>query len=116
MLKVLSNKVFSFSRGERDSRGHLLRNKTIIGFCDLPDWVADTDLYKMAVKEGSIQPVNAMSKSENYVKANEEIEALRAEIEDLKQQKLLLSQELPSEEPEVIEEVEVKRGRKPSVK
>jgi hypothetical protein len=113
MLKVLSNKVFSFSRGERDSKGHLLRNKTTIGFCDLPDWVEETDLYKLAVKEGSIQPVTSTTKSENFVKQNDEIEKLRAEVEALKQKNFMLEDEA-KKEVEPVEEV--KKVRKSAAK
>lgn len=114
MIKVLANKVFGFSRGERDTKGKLTREKTKIGFCELPDWVASTDLFKLAVKDKSIQPVESTYKSEETVKQNEELEKLRAEVLALKQEKFMAKNphSTVTEVPKVVKDAKDKVGKK----
>jgi hypothetical protein len=86
-MKVLANKVLEFSNGIDTAI-------TEIGFCSLPDWVADTDYFKMAVIDGSVKGFESSSdksmeevlkKEENYQK---QIEELKAELDTLKASKV----------------------------
>lgn len=61
MIKVLANRCLAFDRGERNASGALIREKTTIGFCSLPDWVGETDYFKAAIKDGSLQMVSQTS-------------------------------------------------------
>lgn len=101
MLKVFADKVFRFSRGERNSSGHLMSHTTKIGFCELPDWVEKTDLFQLALKDKAIRVVESASSDEQAVKEHEELLQLRAELAELKQKMLL--QETPAEETDAKE-------------
>jgi len=107
VIKVLSDKVFSFDQGERDDHGALIRVKTVIGFNDLPEWVGKTDLYKAAVKEGSIKPFESNTViSKDVTDLQKQVQQLQAENEKLKQK--------PEVKPEP--KVEVKPEPKVEVK
>lgn len=80
MIKVLADKTLQFDRGEKDSKGALIVEKTKIGFCSLPDWVAETDYYKLAVAEGSIKPIS----SDTSVSDQQKIADLEKQVADLK--------------------------------
>jgi hypothetical protein len=91
-LKVLANKTLYFDRGERDKHGQLVRVKTTVGkFCELPDWVAKTDYYKLAIKDGSLQAFNSNSESDANAKLFEENQSLLEEIRLLKEQRETMS-------------------------
>jgi len=98
MIKVFSDKIFRFSNGERDEQGHIKSWTTKIGFCELPDWVVDTLMWKLATKEKSLRVVNFGEKDEGLVKMHEELESLRAENLALKQKQEL--QEIMNPEKE----------------
>lgn len=100
MIKVLADKTFRFTNGLRDAKGHLISYTTKIGFCDLPDWVEGTDLYRDAVKENSLHPVTAGVKSEDTQKFSEEIADLKHQIEVLQQEKELRKLKLDVNEEE----------------
>lgn len=55
-MRVYSEKTFLFK--DRDEKV-LVRNKDII---DVPDWIASTDLFKLAEKSGDIQIINSSTK------------------------------------------------------
>jgi len=95
MIKLLADKVFAFDRGEKDKQGRLIRYKTKIGFCELPNWVADTDLFKMAVKEGSIKSFVDSSKSESVLKEQENAQ-LKKRLAALEEENALLKGEKKS--------------------
>ena len=85
MIRVLANKVLAFPNpnGEKDAKGNLIKVKTKVGYCPLPDWVEADPYYKMAVADGSIKSFNASSNDEETLKLQEKREALRKEIEEL---------------------------------
>jgi len=89
MIKVLADKVFAFDRGEKDTHGRLIRHKTNIGFCELPDWVEDTDLFKLAVKEGSLKPFTDSNKDEAVLK-DQEIVRLKKQIAQIEKENEML--------------------------
>ena len=80
MIKVLANALLEFANGEE-------KVKTSIGFCTLPDWVAETQYYKTAVLYGQINPVEDSSPKaqEEMLKQQENIEALKAEAKALEE-------------------------------
>jgi len=89
MIKVFSDKVFRFSNGERDAQGHLKSWTTKIGFCELPEWVTETLMWKLATKEKSLRLVSFGDNDESSVKMHEELESLRAENLALKQKQMM---------------------------
>lgn len=91
MIKVLADKVLGFSNGDRDKNGALVMVKTTIGFCELPDWVGETQYYKLALAEGSLKPFSSPGESEDVLKAQEKLQALQDEIKALEEKKDLLS-------------------------
>lgn len=91
MIKVLANKSMAFERGEKDKHGQLVRVKTTIGFCELPDWVAKTEFYKMGIADGSLQTFTASSESEEILKLSEKKAALQLEIRALEEKKELVT-------------------------
>lgn len=105
MIKVLADAVLAFDRGERDRDGRLIRVKTKIGFSELPDWVEDTEYFKMAVASGVLKPFNSSAESRDM----ERHEALKKEIAALEEKKASLQ----SEDDSIEEVAPVKRGRKP---
>jgi hypothetical protein len=90
MIKVLADKVLGFNNGEKDSHGNLIIYKTKIGFCELPNWVEKTQYYKKAIQDGSLKPFESSSQSEQVLKEQEKLEALRQEIKALEEKKELL--------------------------
>lgn len=90
MIKVLADKVLGFDNGEKDNHGKLIIHKTKIGFCELPDWVEKTKYYKDAIRDGSLKPFKNSSQSEEILKEQEKLEALRQEIKALEEKKELL--------------------------
>jgi len=91
MIKVLANKVLAFSQGEKDSKGNLIREKTKVGFCELPDWVQEDLYFKAAVRDKSILAVGSSSESETVLKEMEKLEALRSEIAALEEKRDLMA-------------------------
>ena len=90
-IKILANKVLAFDRGERDKEGQLIKEKTKIGFCELPGWVAETDYFKLAVSDGSIKSFTSSSEDETVLKGQERLAAIKAEIAELEEKRDLLS-------------------------
>ncbi|MFT8350037.1 hypothetical protein [Clostridium saccharoperbutylacetonicum] len=90
MISVLADKVLGFHNGDRDNHGNLIITKTKIGFCELPNWVEKTKFYKDAIKDGSLKPFKNSSKSEEVLKEQEKLQALREEIKELEEKKELL--------------------------
>lgn len=78
MIKLLANRVLEFHgpNGEKE--------KTKIGFCELPNWVGETPLYKLAVAGGEIS-VFDKGEDENAVKLQENKTALLDEIKGLEE-------------------------------
>jgi hypothetical protein len=74
MIKALANRVMEFENG-------LEIAKTTIGFCELPNWVAQTAYYKMGVVDGSIKPFDTTSSKvqEDILKEEELLQTLRNE-------------------------------------
>lgn len=91
MIKVLADKVLGFHNGEKDSHGNLKVVKTKIGFCELPDWVEKNDFYKKAINDGSLKPFKNFGESEEVLKEQERLQALRDEIKALEEKKELLN-------------------------
>ena len=77
-IKCLANKVLEFKRDNE-------KVKTTLGFCELPNWVASTRYYKLAVVGGSIKPFDGQTTDEEVLKENEKVEALRAEYKALEE-------------------------------
>lgn len=90
-IKVLADKVLEFDRGELDGKGKLITVRTKIGFNELPDWVGKTDYYKAAAKEGSLKSFTSASQSEEVLKEQEKLAALKAEVAALEEKRDLLS-------------------------
>lgn len=86
MFKIFCEKSFAFDNGEKDKQGRIVEVKAPMGFNSVPDWVAKTDLYKLAVAEGSIKPYKAMGESEAVLKAAERETALNQRIKELEEQ------------------------------
>lgn len=91
MIKVLADKILGFHNGEKDKNGNLIIHKTKIGFCELPDWVEKTNYYKAAIADGSLKPFQNSASSEEVLKEQEKLQALRDEIKALEEKKELLS-------------------------
>ena len=64
-IKALASQTLAFSDGQTEVVAHL-------GFCELPDWVGDTDLFKAAVADGSLKPFGSSGESEAILKEVEE--------------------------------------------
>jgi hypothetical protein len=90
MLKVLADKVLAFTRGEKDGEGHEIEVKTKIGFCDLPDWVAETSFFKLAKLDGSVKGFTSVAEGDQALKDQEKATALREEIAALEEKRDLL--------------------------
>lgn len=80
MIKVLSDRVLVFDRAEKTSNGKLVTEQTTIGFCSLPDWVAETDYYKAAVSSGILKVVSM----DTSVAGQEKIAALEKELAEMR--------------------------------
>ena len=108
MLRVLSDKVLKFDRGERDNMGNVIAVKTKIGFCQLPEWVQETEFFKLAVKDGCIKVVGVDGDAQNA-----RIAELEAELADMKAKQDSVSTELTA--ADLVEEVKpekpVKSGK-----
>lgn len=81
MINVLADKSLEFVHPEDKS----LKAQTTIGFCSLPDWVEDTNFYRLALKDGCIKPFQGTSDKamEDVLKLkekDEEIAKLKAEL------------------------------------
>lgn len=90
MIKVLADKVLAFDRGEKNGDGQVVSVKTNIGFCELPDWVAKTDYFKAATKDGSLKAFTSPSEPEAVLKEQEKLAAIRAEIAALEEKRDLM--------------------------
>ena len=90
MLKVLADKVLAFNRGERDRDGQVVEVKTTVGFCELPDWVAETNYFKTASLDGSVKAFTSVSEGDQALKDQEKAADLRAEIAALEEKRDLL--------------------------
>jgi hypothetical protein len=75
MIKCLAEQVLSFKNGTEKA-------STKLGFCELPEWVGETEYFKMAVKQGLIRAFdgNNPKTAEETIKAAEKLAALNAEI------------------------------------
>ena len=91
MLKLMANKVLAFTQGEKDAKGRLIKVKTKVGFCTLPDWVEQDDYYKLAISDGSITSFTSSADDENVLKAQERLAALKEEIKALEEKRELLA-------------------------
>ena len=113
MIRVLANKVLAFPNpnGEKDAKGNLIKVKTKVGYCPLPDWVEADPYYKMAVADGSIKSFNASSNDEETLKLQEKREALRKEIALLEEKRNHMANPNISVEPgkDVLGTLEEKR-------
>jgi hypothetical protein len=94
-MKVFANKTLSFDRGEIDKHGQLIRVSTKVGFCALPDWVADHPYFKMAIADKSIQTYSGAGENEDVLKLNEKIQALEEENRRLKEENNLTGGGVP---------------------
>lgn len=90
-IKVLANKVLAFDRGEKNSEGQLKTVKTNIGFCELPDWVAETDYFKMATADGSLKAFTSPGEPEVVLKEQEKLAALKAEVAAMEEKRDLMA-------------------------
>ena len=90
-IKVLADKVLAFDRGERDREGQLIRVKTKIGFCELPDWVEGTDYFKAATADGSLKAFTSTGESEAVLKEQEKLAALKAEVAAMEEKRDLMA-------------------------
>ena len=79
-VKVLANKILAFDQGEKDANGVLKTVRTNIGFCELPNWAAETDYFKLAESDGSITSFTSPGEPETVLKEQEKLAAIRAEI------------------------------------
>lgn len=91
MIKVLANKILGFHNGELDKQGNLEIHRTAIGFCELPDWVAKTDYYKLAIADGSLKPFENSASSEQVLKDQEKLQAIKDEIKAAEEQRDILN-------------------------
>ena len=91
MIKVLADKVLAFDRGEKNREGQLIKVKTNIGFCELPDWVAETDYFKAATADGSLKAFTSPGESEAVLKEQEKLAVLKAEVAAMEEKRDLLS-------------------------
>lgn len=112
MIKVLANKVLAFDRGEKDKDGRLMTVTTKIGFCELPDWVGETDYFKAASADGSLKAFVSSADSEAVLKEQERLEAIRAEVAALEEKRDLLSAAATTDDPVVMAADKVKRNDK----
>ena len=95
MIKVLADKVLAFDRGEKNGDGQVVSVKTNIGFCELPDWVAETDYFKAATKDGSLKAFTQPGEPEAVLKQQEKLAALKAEVAALEEQRDILGSAIP---------------------
>jgi hypothetical protein len=123
MLKLLANKILAFTQGEKDAKGQLIKEKTKIGFCTLPNWVENDDYYKMAVRDGSIKPFISSADDENVLKAQERLASLQDEIKALEEKKEslitapVLAEKIDAKDVEKIESIGAElEARKEEVK
>ena len=91
MIKVLSDKILGFHNGDLDKNGNLVIHKTKIGFCELPDWVEKTNYYKLAIADGTLKPFQNSASSEEVLKGQEKLQALKDEIKALEEKRDLLN-------------------------
>lgn len=86
-MKVFTNKALEFENGaDKISVG--------VGFGTVPDWVAETDFYKLALIDGSVKSFESSSDKsmEQILKDDEEKVALLNQIEELKAANAKLSE------------------------
>ena len=95
MIRCLVNKSLEFSKGSEKA-------KTVVGFCQLPNWVVKDPFFKAAVKEGSVKPFEGTSDKiqEQILKDEEKATALKAEIAELETKKISLSNKAKSQAKE----------------
>jgi hypothetical protein len=96
MIKVFSNRKLAFNRGEKDSKGNLVRVIAPVGFGELPDWVENDSYFQLALKDGTIKQYTSTAESKQIETESEKLSALRAEVAELEAKKLALSQKEPS--------------------
>lgn len=97
MVKVLANKVLAFDRGEKNEKGNLIREKTKVGFCELPDWAQETDLFKAAIVDKSILAVGQSSESESVLKEQEKLAVLQDQVKALEEKRDLIAASIAAE-------------------
>jgi len=91
MIKVLADKTLGFMNGDKDKKGSLIITKTKIGFCELPDWVEKTPYYKAACADGSLRAFESPVASEDVLKEQEKLQAIKDEIKALEEKRDLLN-------------------------
>ena len=87
MVRVLANKALEFSDGSEKA-------KTVIGFCQLPDWVNKDPYFKAAILDGSLKAFEGSSDKtqEDMLKDEERAATLKAEIAELEAKKAILTE------------------------
>jgi hypothetical protein len=109
MIKVLANKVLAFDRNEKTKTGELIQEKTKIGFCSLPDWVGETDYFKLAVGDKSLSVVSM----DTSVTDQQKIADLEKEVADLKsQQDVAVVTQADVDEQETVVEAKAAKAAK----
>jgi hypothetical protein len=73
MIKVLASKKLAFQSDSIGKDGFPVEVTTKVGFCELPDWVEKTDLFKAAVAEGSLKQFKDSNESEKVQKKAESV-------------------------------------------
>lgn len=90
MIKVLCDRTLAFDHPtEKNPKQRLLPLRRIakVGeFTELPDWVAQTDMYALGVKAGVIKAFRDNHDSDKIGKLHEEEEELKKRIRALKEE------------------------------
>lgn len=95
MIKVICHKTFGFDHPTlKNPKNKTLPLRVVAkadnNFHELPEWVAKTDLFKLASQEGSIQAFHDNSDSGKVGKLYEEEAALKERIRALKEEQEML--------------------------
>jgi hypothetical protein len=79
-IKCLASRSLAFENGNEKA-------KTVIGFCELPNWVGENPYFLAAVKDGSIKEFTGSSDKsmEDLTKENERKQELLQEIAELEE-------------------------------
>jgi hypothetical protein len=78
VIKCLASRSLEFVNGSEKA-------KTVIGFCELPNWAGESPYFLAAVKDGSIKEFTGSSDKamEDLTKESERKQALLSEIGEL---------------------------------
>ena len=121
MIKILTDKTFGFDHPtEKNPKYPSLPLRKIAkndgNFHELPEWVADTDLFKMGVADGSIHAFRDNKDSEKIGKLYEEELLIKERIRKLKEEEAVLAEQT-AERREIEKENKPKRkSRKQAAK